>query len=239
MSEMKEKTTVNESAHPPQRQWTAGILLILIGGWFLLDTLGLNLPGIGALWPVFLIIGGLMFIARYLGGSEPDAGILIPGIGGFLIGIFFLLFTFDALAWSDMDRYWPAFPVLGGIAFIAVFIAGTEKDGGLLIPGVGGLLVGGFFFLFSLGRLPWSDLARWWPGFLIIGAITFFAAWLLGRPRERGLLIPAGFGLAGGLVLMAFTLGGADLSWLARWWPVGLILLGLGYLIQGLWQRRQ
>ena len=155
-----------------------GLAIIGVGVWFLLRNLGVALPGIGGLWPIFPTLGGLAFMAMYATGRERDAGILIPGIGGFLIGLFFFLFTFGIVEWSAMGRLWPVFPLIGGIAFIAT--------------------------------------------------------WLASNGRETGLLIPGGMGLAVGLVGLFFTTVGWSLKWLGQYWPVILILVGIGLLAQNM-----
>lgn len=71
-----------------------GLVIIVIGIWFLLGNLGVNLPNIGRLWPIFPTLAGLGFMASYFIGSEKDAGVLIPGVGGFLVGTFFFFWFF-------------------------------------------------------------------------------------------------------------------------------------------------
>ncbi|MBI5081063.1 MAG: hypothetical protein HZB17_07140 [Chloroflexi bacterium] len=37
-----------------------GLVLILIGGWFLAQNLGVLLPDIWNLWPGFIVLGGVL-----------------------------------------------------------------------------------------------------------------------------------------------------------------------------------
>ncbi len=162
--------------------WIWGVFFILVGAWLLLETLGLNPPG--------------------------------------------------------LEQFWPAVPALGGLAFILAYLFGGERaDPGLLIPGVGGLLTGLFFFMITLGPLAWRDLAVWWPVFPLIGGIAFLMTWLAGRGRDWGLLVPAGGGIGVGVVGLLVTLDRLDSAWVASWWPVGLIVLGLLLMIGSLGRR--
>lgn len=210
-----------------------GLILILIGLWFLLDNLGVRTPHLGDLWPLVPLLGGLAFIVSYLTGRERDAGVLVPGCGGFMVGLFFLAFTLGPLDWDDMGAWWPVFPIIGGLTFITLFVMSKERDAGILVPGCGGLLVGLFFFLFTLGRFEWDDMGRLWPAFPLIGGLVFLGVWLFKR-SDVGLLVPAGLGLAVGLVGFLFTLGGLGLRWLALGWPILLIVIGLALVARSL-----
>ena len=215
-----------------------GLVLIGIGIWFLLDNVGFDLPSVIELWPLVPILGGLALIFTYFMGPEKDEGVLIPGCGGLMVGAFFLAITLGPLDWGDLHDWWPIFPVIGGIAFISMFALGKERNAGLLVPGCGGLMVGLFFFLFTLGTFNWNDMGRMWPGFPLIGGLTFLAVWAVNR-RDVGLLVPAGLGLAVGLVGFAFTLGGLGIRWLAHSWPILLIVVGLIMVGQSLFGKRK
>lgn len=156
-----------------------GLVIIGIGIWFLMASLGVDLPSIGNMWPIFPTLGGMAFLVAYLTGKEKDSGFLIPGVGGFLIGLFFFLFTFGVYEWAEMDRLWPVFPLIGGIAFLAMYL--VEREGGLLVPAIGGIGVGivGLFFTMSGLSLAW--LGTYWPVILIIVGLIVLAKNLLRR----------------------------------------------------------
>jgi hypothetical protein len=92
------------------------LVLILLGLWFLAGNLGIRLPGMGALWPIFPLGGGLLFLGGYL-FDRRDPGLMFVGVGATLIGAFFFLFTLrvplpvagmqEGVRWSDMDKLWP------------------------------------------------------------------------------------------------------------------------------------
>lgn len=154
-----------------------GLVIIALGIWFLLGALGVRLPGIGNFWPIFPTLAGLAFIVAYV--RQKDAGFLIPGVAGFLIGLFFFLFTLGSFEWSQMGQLWPLFPLIGGLAFLAAYL--SDRDAGLLIPAVGGVGVGviGLFFTLSGFSLAW--LGTFWPVILILVGILVLVQNLLGR----------------------------------------------------------
>jgi hypothetical protein len=209
-----------------------GLVLIGIGLWFLADNLILDLPGLGSMWPILPTLGGLALIYSFLRDRGRNAGVLVPGIGGFLVGIFFFAITLGPLAWSDLAEWWPIFPVFGGIAFIAVFVFSKQHDPGLLFPGAGSLLVGIFFLLITMGPLRWRDLDTLWPAFPLIGGLTFLAVWIFDR-KTVGLLVPAALGMAVGLLGFVFTFRVLETRIIADGWPVLLILLGLALVAKG------
>ncbi len=214
-----------------------GLALIGMGLWLLADNLGFDLPGMGALWPIFPTLGGLALIYNYFTDREKDAGVLVPGVGGFLVGLFFLVITLGPLSWGDLDQWWPIFPLIFAVAFIATFVFSKQHDAGLLVPGIGGLLVGIFFLLITLGPLRWREMDVLWPAFPLIAGVTFFSVWLANR-KDRGLLIPAGLGVAVGLVGFVFTLRILQVRLVERGWPVLLIVIGLALVLKSLIQGR-
>lgn len=157
-----------------------GIILLALGVWFLLQALGLDLPGLGQLWPIFPTLGGLAFIATYILGEDEEAGLLVPGVAGLLIGIFFFFITLGPLGWEDLAVWWPIFPLLGGVAFTITWLA-DRGETGLLVPGLGGILVGLVGFLAATGGLEMALLARWWPLLIILVGILILVQNLRGR----------------------------------------------------------
>ena len=163
------------------------------------------------------VIGGLILVA--LGGWSllRAAGIPLPG----------------------MDMLWPIFPTLVGAAFFVGWLFTPDKRSsfGMAIPGTICLLVGLFFFGFTMGFFEWSDMAYLWPVFPLIVGISFVVAWAFSFFREWGLLIPGGITGTVGLVGLAFTLGETGnvyLNWIVKGWPVILILVGLIVLVGSL-----
>jgi len=154
------------------------IILILIGMWFLAGNLGIKLPNLGQLWPGFVMLGGVVALWSYYSGEDTDPGQIFVGLAALGVGAFFFLFTLNLqapilgrVAWSDMGRLWPAFLLIGGVAFIGQFILSGFKDPGLLVPGVLALGVGLISFAFTLGFLSQTlgqQIVQLWPLALII-----------------------------------------------------------------------
>ena len=157
-----------------------GIVLILVGLWFLLDRLGLDLPGIGELWPLFPLLGGLALIAGYVLGRETDSGVLVPGVGGLLGGLFFLMITMGPLRWADLNHLWPVFPLIGGVTFGAVWVASGRRDAGVLGPAVLGIVVGVTGLLFTHHVIRYPLFSTLWP-LAVIG----LGVWILFK-NSRG-----------------------------------------------------
>lgn len=156
----------------PTGRLVFGLFLILAGGWFFLRKLGVTLPGLEEVWPAFPMLAGLGFIAGWFLGSERNEGLLLPGVGSLLVGGFFLMITLGPLHWSDMDRLWPVFPLIGGLAFLAMWAGGGMKDFGLLIPAGGGVLVGACGLLVTVAGLDPRLFEKGWPLALVLAGLV-------------------------------------------------------------------
>ncbi len=150
-----------------------GILLIILGGFFLAAQLMPEIFGY-VFWPFILVgIGGVFMLSALLtrtGGLAVPGSILL-GLGGVF---YYQTMTNDWESWSYM---WTLIP---GFVGVGVIIAGLLSRGGprfdsgglvlMAISAMGFLLFGGMFGL-NL------DMETMWPIFLIgIGVITLFSA---------------------------------------------------------------
>lgn len=93
-----------------QNSWV-GLVLILIGALFLLDTFTtINFGGvISNWWPAIFIIIGLI----KLKGQDRGAGLIF-----ILIGILFLLTTHNVIEWSSIWKFWPLILIFIGLSMI-------------------------------------------------------------------------------------------------------------------------
>lgn len=163
--------------------------------------------------------------------SNLVGGLVLMGIGAW----FLLRNMIPAL--PGMDAFWPIFPVLVGLSFLVGYV--RSREAGLLIPGVSSLLIGLFFFAFSLHMVSWSAMGVLWPIFPLIGGVAFAATFVATGAQEWGLLVPAGAGLAVGFFGLVLGFGGSGLLTLINFWPVLLILAGLAVLAQNMLNRQQ
>ncbi len=170
---------------------TPAIVLIAIGGWFLLTNLGYNLPGLEQLWPLFIIFGGLSALWSYAGGQTRDPGQIFTGITALGIGAFFLLFTMNLripvlgrVGWGDMARLWPVFLLMAGTGFLGQFIFSGFRNPGTLLTGVVVTAIGAIALAFTLGLLNrnlGALIFKFWPVALIALGLAILAQSLFKR----------------------------------------------------------
>ncbi len=173
------------------------LVLILLGMWFLAGNLGVRLPGMDAMWPIFPLGGGLLFLGGYL-FDRRDPGLIFVGLAATLIGAFFFLFTLrvplpvagmqEGVRWDDMSRLWPAFVVIAGVSFLALFLAEGKREWAVFSVGAVAVIAGCVAFLFTLGWLAGDIgrlLAKLWPLLLVIAGLAALLQAVLGRPRQK------------------------------------------------------
>ncbi len=121
-----------------------GLVLVIAGSLFTLDSLGWIHLSWGYLWPLFLLLPGIAFHGAFFAGSRHNAGLLVPGGILTVYGLLFSVMTISG--WQLMETFWPIFIL--GVAFglFELYIFGPRETG-LLIP-VGILSLVGFAFLF-------------------------------------------------------------------------------------------
>lgn len=158
------------------------ITLIAVGLFFLLRELGVfgdRSLSFEELWPGILVLAGAAFLIQFFLGGTRDPGFVFVGTAAFLLGLFFFLFTLNVelpfstneligpITWNEMEYLWPAFPIIGGIAFVAMSIFSRESD--VFWVGIVAILVGIVAFAFTLGIADGADeLVKYWPLLLIL-----------------------------------------------------------------------
>jgi hypothetical protein len=175
-----------------------GLIMIAVGGWFLLRTLGFRLPGMGQMWPIFPTLVGVSIFVGWLFTPDKRAnhGMMIPATINFLIGVFFFLFTLGFFPWGAMGYLWPVFPLIVGISFFVAWVFSLFANWGLLIPGGITATVGivglGFTLSAHSGLFAW--ILRLWPLALIALGVLVLIGGLLSAGRRR----PSSGAAAGG-----------------------------------------
>jgi len=137
-----------------------GFLLLCIGIVLILSNFGIIEIVWDNLWPLFLLIPGILFELSYF-IYRKDAGLLVPG--GILI-TYGLLFLVNVIyGWSLMEYLWPIFPLGVAIGLFQLYLFGGREKG-LLIP-VG--ILGAVSLFFLINNLLFVDF-RLLAGILLV-----------------------------------------------------------------------
>ena len=137
-----------------------GFLLLFIGVLLILANFGIVKIVWENLWPLFLLIPGIIFELSYF-IYKKDVGLLVPG--GILITYSLLFLVNVTYGWRLMEDLWPIFPLGVSIGLFQLYIFGG-RERGLLIP-VGILGVISLFFL--INNLLFIDF-RLIPGIMLM-----------------------------------------------------------------------
>lgn len=155
-----------------------------------------------------------------------------------LVGIWALLGALG-FEWAELDRAWPAVIVLVGVVSLVGVVADPERDPGDVWFGVSAILVGVYFGYITIGAGRWDDLAVQWPVFAAIAGFAWIVAWFF-DVRQVSNLVMGLVALVVGGVAYGFTteiLGPGQWDLVASWWPLILVLIGLGLIVQYLVQK--
>ena len=119
-----------------------GILLLTIGILLLASNFGFIEISWQHLWPLFLLVPGILFEFGFF-IYRKDAGLLVPG--GILTTYGLLFLSNVIYGWQLMEYLWPVFLLGVAIGLFQLYLFG-EREKGLLIP-VGILTAISLFFL--------------------------------------------------------------------------------------------
>jgi hypothetical protein len=151
---------------------------------------GLGLIGLGValilaqfigwdrIWPLFPLLGGLAFLAGYVASGFRESGFVFVGVLATLLGLFFFGFSLGFWEWGNMERLWPVFPLIAGIAFVALFAAERPRDAGPLGVGCAGIIVGVAGLGVTYGYVG-ASIWKLWPLLLILAGLIGLVAALL------------------------------------------------------------
>ena len=121
-----------------------GFLLLCIGVLLILSNFGIIEIVWEDLWPLFLLIPGILFELSYF-IYRKDAGLLVPG--GILITYGLLFLVHVIYGWHLMEDLWPIFPLGVAVGLLQLYIFG-QREKRLLIP-IGILGAVSLFFLIN------------------------------------------------------------------------------------------
>lgn len=153
-----------------------GILLLVIGGWFLAVQF---IPELGSWfwrifdWPVYIIGGGVLFLIFGLVNGVPGLAVpasIITGIGGLLY------FQNATNNWESWSYVWVLIPGFVGIGIILMAVLG-EGGKSRIRSGITLIFISLVFFLIFGSFLGVEPLGMYWP-FLLIA----LGLWLLVQP---------------------------------------------------------
>jgi hypothetical protein len=145
-----------------------GSFLLFIGALLILANFGIIEIVWSNLWPLFLLILGILFELGYF-IYRKDAGLLVPA--GILI-TYSILFSVNIIyGWHLMEDLWPIFPLGVAIGLFQLYLFGAREKG-LLIPiGILGA-ISIFFMINNLFLANFGLLAG--IGIIVIGLWIIF-----------------------------------------------------------------
>lgn len=156
--------------------------------------------------------------------------------GGAVLILLGAWFLFDGLGF-DLPRLgvlWPAFPLLSGLLSLFAFATREKRDPSLVFSGVSGVLLGLFFFCFTLGVFDWDEMGELWPVFPLILGCSFLGSWLAGGCREKGLIVPGVGAAAVGAVGLLFTLNQLSFDGLRLVGSLTIVAVGAVIVVRSL-----
>lgn len=128
-------------------QYSTGIIIICVGAAILLGKLGLFSGFSEQLWPLFLLIPGLLFHLLYFSRLFPS-GMLIPG--GILTTYSVMFFYCNIFGWESMSYLWPGFILAVGIGLYEYYLFDHHHPKGAMIAASVLGTIAAVFFAFSL-----------------------------------------------------------------------------------------
>lgn len=158
-------------------------------------------------------------------------GSLIPGMVLIFIGLWFL--TRQFFFFASWMRLYPLILLL--FAFFLILETFRRHHTGGLFWGIVFFIIGLFFFLRNFGIIGYFYADEYWPIFLLAFGCGFLALFLF-NPKDWGLIIPASIFLFLGIGFSSQTFLNVFWGWdsfLEKYWPVALIVIGLSILFQG------
>ncbi|NLG27589.1 MAG: hypothetical protein GX557_06735 [Chloroflexi bacterium] len=169
-----------------KRSVVPGLVLIAVGVVVLLSNVGVPWLNMEQLWPVVLMLLGLLALISVVTGRAKDKAGIWFGVVGLLAGAVFLYITVGAGEWEDIKTLWPIFPAIAGLAWIVQWVFERHAIADLAL-GVGALAVAVVGYLVIAGRMA-SDqamrLADFWPLLLVLVGVGLIAQHYTQRNKE-------------------------------------------------------
>jgi len=160
------------------------LILILVGVYSLLVELELGVPGLDRLWPVLPFAFGIATLVNYLRSDRHDPGRVFWGTGLILASLFFFLIALGDQDYSVLETWWPVFVIIGGISFLALWLAQGLQDWGVLFLSIVGLILGSVALAVNIqifGPDTAQELGHLWPAIIILIGLVLLLRGALGR----------------------------------------------------------
>lgn len=163
--------------------------------------------------------------------------LLIIGAAVLLAGGVLLLWTLGYI--RQASPVWPVPLMIGGLVLLYLsYRRGWAER--WIIPGMV-LSLGGLVLLLMNTVLRQEGLARVWPLFMLVTGLSLIPYGFRKKGGARvAIIVPAVFLSALSLVFLGFSLraGGGFTAFVAQWWPMILVMLGLALLVSFFTTRR-
>lgn len=164
--------------------------------------------------------------------------LLVTGVVIGLAGSLLMLWNLGYLPQASL--LWPVAFILTGLVFLYLAWPRRKSDR-WIIPGMV-FTLGGIVFLLMNTVLRGQELARIWPVFMLVTGISLIPYGLRRRGSARtAIVIPGLFISALALLFLPFSLngtGGELSSFVRQWWPLVLVVLGVGLIVSFFSTRR-
>lgn len=165
-------------------------------------------------------------------------GSIIPGVLLVTIG----LWIFSRNLRYSHDLAFQVYPILLMVFALFLFIETYRRhNSNALFWGIVIFVVGGFYLLRNYDLIPYFYIEEYWPIFLVALGLGFVGLFAF-NPKDWGVLIPACIFLFFGAGFSLNSLHSFPWRWeryLENYWPVILIIIGLGIFLNGFTKRQQ
>lgn len=160
------------------------LFLILIGVYALLVEFVPQAPSLEQLWPVLLIAGGVTLVVSYFRHHGEEHPRVFWGIFLTLSGLFLSLISLTDQNYAVLTTWWPAFVLIAGVSFLALWLAEGVREWGTLFLALVSLVFGGTYLAVNLQLLgpgTATEIRRLWPVLLILAGLVLFVRGVLGK----------------------------------------------------------
>lgn len=169
------------------RRWylVAGVTVISIALWLLLESAGVPVPSAKLYWPIFILPGALASIADFFIGSRRATSVG-RGVAAIGFACLFFAFSFGRLGFGSFFDWWPAIPLIAGAGFLTTFFADRMQTASYLVTGIIFFGIGLSFWAHRfdlLQKLLPSPAVSWGILLLILG-IYLVGKTLRGKKKE-------------------------------------------------------